>query len=327
MKLGHVALDGTKMKANASKHKAMSYERMKKREAELAAEVDRWLQAAEAADAEEDELYGDQRGDELPDGWPPKRSGWRRSARRRRSWRPKPRPQRRGEAPRRRKRSPSGGPQDERRTAAPTHGSRARRQGAAQLHRSREPNPEDQGRFIQGYNAQAAVDARGQMIVAHDLVASTSDQDQLVPLLDAIKANLGRQPKEASADAGTAAKPTSRLLRGRASVAMSRPAVRSTRARATANRPGRLTRRCARTQAGADGAAVTGCESRSSSRFRSDQGGERLPTVPAARPRQSEGRMGDDLHRPQPDQTRWSPHERCYRFSHHSSLGPIWTGS
>src|ERR1700740_336325 len=67
VKLGHVALDGTKIKANASKHKAMSYERLKKREAELAAEVDRWLKAAEAADAEEDKRYGDRRGDEMPD--------------------------------------------------------------------------------------------------------------------------------------------------------------------------------------------------------------------------------------------------------------------
>src|SRR5215475_2749110 len=67
VKLGHVALDGTKIKANASKHKAMSYERMKRREAELQAEVDRWLKAAEAADAQEDKLYGDKRGDEMPD--------------------------------------------------------------------------------------------------------------------------------------------------------------------------------------------------------------------------------------------------------------------
>jgi len=67
IKLGHVSLDGTKIKANASKHKAMSYERMKKREAELAAEVDRWLKAAEAADAQEDRLYGEKRGDEMPD--------------------------------------------------------------------------------------------------------------------------------------------------------------------------------------------------------------------------------------------------------------------
>jgi hypothetical protein len=65
VKLGHVALDGTRIKANASKHKAMSYDRMKKREAELEAEVDRWLKAAEAADAEEAKPYGDQRGDEI----------------------------------------------------------------------------------------------------------------------------------------------------------------------------------------------------------------------------------------------------------------------
>ena len=67
-KLGHVALDGTKIKANASKHKAMSYERMGKRAAELEAEVERWLGAAEAADAEEDRGFGrDRSGDELPD--------------------------------------------------------------------------------------------------------------------------------------------------------------------------------------------------------------------------------------------------------------------
>jgi len=67
VKLGHVALDGTKIKANASKHKAMSYDRMKKREAELEAEVDRWLKAAEAADAEEDKLHGrDKTSEEMP---------------------------------------------------------------------------------------------------------------------------------------------------------------------------------------------------------------------------------------------------------------------
>src|SRR5947207_3538254 len=67
VKLGHVALDGTKIKANASKHKAMSYERMERRAAELEAEVARWLAAAEASDAEEDKLYGaDKSGAEMP---------------------------------------------------------------------------------------------------------------------------------------------------------------------------------------------------------------------------------------------------------------------
>ena len=67
VKLGHVALDGTKIKANASKHKAMSYERMEKRAAELEAEVAKWLSSAEAADGEEDKLHGrDRTGEEMP---------------------------------------------------------------------------------------------------------------------------------------------------------------------------------------------------------------------------------------------------------------------
>ena len=57
VKLGHVALDGTKIKANASKHKAMSYERMAKRAAELEAEVAGWMDAAAAADGSEDAAF------------------------------------------------------------------------------------------------------------------------------------------------------------------------------------------------------------------------------------------------------------------------------
>jgi transposase len=68
VKLGHVALDGTKLKANASRHKAMSYKRMQESEARLAAEVASWLDQAEATDAAEDEHYGaDRRGDEMPE--------------------------------------------------------------------------------------------------------------------------------------------------------------------------------------------------------------------------------------------------------------------
>src|SRR6516164_4708118 len=68
VKLGHVALDGTKIKANASKHKAMSYERMAKRAAELDAEVASWMSAAAAADAAEDKAFGsDKSGEEMPD--------------------------------------------------------------------------------------------------------------------------------------------------------------------------------------------------------------------------------------------------------------------
>src|ERR1700693_1434069 len=67
MKLGRVVLDGSKVKANASKHKAMSYGRMKEEEKRLKTEVKRLLEQAEATDAEEDRRYGrHRRGDELP---------------------------------------------------------------------------------------------------------------------------------------------------------------------------------------------------------------------------------------------------------------------
>src|ERR1700686_5350668 len=68
MKLGRVALDGSKVKANASKHKAMSYGRMRETEKRLREEVRKLLSQAEVADAEEDTRYGrDRRGDELPE--------------------------------------------------------------------------------------------------------------------------------------------------------------------------------------------------------------------------------------------------------------------
>jgi transposase len=68
VKLGHVALDGTKMQANASKHKSVSYERLPKSESQLIQEAEALIQQALDTDAEEDELYGkDKRGDELPE--------------------------------------------------------------------------------------------------------------------------------------------------------------------------------------------------------------------------------------------------------------------
>ncbi len=165
VKLGHVALDGTKIKANASKHKAMSYERMKKREAELQAEVDRWLEAAEAADAEEDKLYGGQarrrdaglggRQAEAA-GQDPRGQGGTRSGSQGRG---------RGRAhaprPRQRKTAPGGRPQEERQDAGAADRTEPDRQGAAQLHRSREPHPEDQGRLHPGLQRTGRGRCRG----------------------------------------------------------------------------------------------------------------------------------------------------------------------
>lgn len=204
VKLGHVALDGTKIKANASKHKAMSYERMKKREAELAAEVDRWLKAAEAADAEEDKLYGSRRGDEMPD-WvadKEKRLAKIRAAKAELEAEAKAAAEeearRRAQAEERRI---AEGRKKNGKTPAPP---KQEPEGKAQRNFT-DPDSrilKTKDGYIQGYNAQAAVDAEAQIIVAHSLTPSTSDQDQFVPLLDTIEDNLDRKPREASADAG-----------------------------------------------------------------------------------------------------------------------------
>jgi len=217
VKLGHVALDGTKIRANASKHKAMSYERMKKREAELAAEVDRWLKAAEAADREEDQLYGDRRGDELPDWVADKQKRLEKIRQAKAELEAEARAAADEERRRRQK------AEEERQAAG------RKKSGKPAAPPKEEPSPKAQRNFtdpesrilktkdgfIQGYNAQAAVDGKAQIIVAHDLVAQMSDQDQLVPLLDGIKANLGRQPKEASADAGYCSEANLKALRKR----------------------------------------------------------------------------------------------------------------
>ena len=204
VKLGHVALDGTKIKANASKHKAMSYERMKKREAELQAEVDRWLAAAEAADAEEDKLHGPKRGDEMPD-WvsnKQKRLEKIRAAKAELEAEAKEaaEEEKRRRAAAEKKRKTEGGKKNGKTPAPPSDEPDGKAQRNFTDPESRILKTKDG--YIQGYNAQAAVDGAAQIIVAHTLTASMSDQAQLVPLVDGIEENLGRKPKEASADAG-----------------------------------------------------------------------------------------------------------------------------
>jgi len=203
-KLGHVALDGTKIKANASKHKAMSYAHMKKREVELQAEVDRWLKAAEAADADEDAIHGTKRGDEMP-AWVADKT---KRIEKIRAAKAELEAQAKAVA------------DEERRIQAEAEDKRlaegAKKNGKAPAPPSDEPDPKSQRNFtdaesrilktkdgyIQGYNAQAAVDGEAQIIVAHGLTPSMSDHGQLVGLIDGIEANLGAKPKEASADSG-----------------------------------------------------------------------------------------------------------------------------
>jgi transposase len=204
VKLGHVALDGTKIKANASKHKAMSYDRMKKREAELEAEVARWLKAAEAADAEEDKLYGDKRGDEMPDWVADKEKRLQKIREAKAALEAEAKAaaeaeiQARAEAEGRRQ------AEGRKKTGKPPAPPKAEPGGKAQRNFT---DPESRilktkDGYIQGYNAQAAVDGDHQIIVAQTLTNSSSDQAQLAPLLNATRTNLGRNPDEVSADAG-----------------------------------------------------------------------------------------------------------------------------
>jgi transposase len=204
VKLGHVALDGTKIKANASKHKAMSYERMKKREVELKAEVDRWLDAAEAADREEDMLHGNRLGDEMPDWVSDKQRRLAKIREAKAALEAEAKAAAEEEVRRREqaeKKRLAEGRKKNGKTPAPP---KAEPEGKAQRNFT---DPESRilktkDGYIQGYNAQAAVDAQAQIIVAHGLTQGMSDQDQLIPLVDGIEDNLGRKPKEASADAG-----------------------------------------------------------------------------------------------------------------------------
>jgi len=204
VKLGHVALDGTKIRANASKHKAMSYDRMTKREAELKAEVDRWLKAAAAADAEEDRLHGTKRGDEMPDWVADKRQRLEKIRAAKAELEAEAKAAAEEEMRRRQKaeeeRKAEGRKKNGKTPAPPKQEPDGKTQRNFTDPQSRILKTKDG--YIQGYNAQAAVDAKAQIIVAQGLTHSMSDQDQLVPLMDGIKDNLGRKPKEASADAG-----------------------------------------------------------------------------------------------------------------------------
>src|SRR6266851_1059677 len=205
VKLGHVALDGTKIKANASKHKAMSYERMENRAAELEAEVAKWLAAAEAADAEEDKLHGrDKTGDEMPEWVADKKLRAERirkaKAEREAEAKAAAEAKLKAEAEAAEKRAAEGRRKPGRQAAPPSTEPDAKAQKNFTDPASRIMKSKDG--FVQAYNAQAAVDAEAQIIVAHDVTQSAVDCAQLVPMTDAIETNLGRKPEQLSADAG-----------------------------------------------------------------------------------------------------------------------------
>jgi transposase len=205
VRLGHVALDGTKIKANASKHKAMSYERMEKRAAELEAEVARWLAAAEASDAAEDKLYGaDKSGEEMPD-WVADKKGRAERIRKAKAEleaeaKAAAEAKLKAAAEAQAERDASGRKKPARPAAAPSAAPEPKAQKNFTDPESRIMKSKDG--FVQAYNAQIAVDSHAQIIVAQDVTQSSADSGQLVPMIEATKSNLGSYPLQASADAG-----------------------------------------------------------------------------------------------------------------------------
>jgi len=205
VKLGHVAFDGSKIKANASKHKAMSYGRMEARAKELEAEVKKWFDAAEVADAEEDKLYGrDKRGDELPD-WvadKQKRAAKIRAAKAELEAEAKAaaEAETKARAEAEAKRQAEGRKKPGKPAAPPTPEPVPKAQKNFTDPESRIMKGKDG--FVQAYNGQIAVDAQAQIIVAQDVTQCAVDRGQLIPMVDAVAANLGRKPEQASADSG-----------------------------------------------------------------------------------------------------------------------------
>ena len=185
VKLGHVALDGTKVRANASRHKAMSYRRMKEKEEQLAAEVAELLRRAQEVDDEEDRRYGkDKRGDELPE-----ELAFR-----------------------------EGRLEKIREAMAALE---AEAQAAAEAEGKEHPGvPEDKAQrnftdaesrimpapggrdFLQAYNCQAVVDHAHQVIVAARATNQSSDKQQAAAMMRETIDNVGAVPREVSADAG-----------------------------------------------------------------------------------------------------------------------------
>ena len=186
VRLGHVSLDGTKIRANASKHKAMSYGRMLQKEPRLAAEIERWLQEGRRQDAEEDEEHGpDDDGWSLPDDL--KETSQRLEKIRQ--------GKARLEAMFGEKAIEKGKDPEEARVPE-----RAQTNFTDPESRIMS-TPEG---FQQSYNAQVAVDAESQVIVACEVSNAPPDVQRLRPMLQQIHENTGHYPDELTADAGYA---------------------------------------------------------------------------------------------------------------------------
>jgi len=202
VKLGHVALDGTKIKANASKHKSMSYGRMKTKEKELTQEIEQVLKEAEQIDEKEDARYGKGvRGDELPKELKFKQDRLKKIRAAKSALEEEAREEAKAagkndkddDPPPSGKTESSGTsvvlPKDKKQRNFTDPESRIMLDGATKS-------------FAQAFNGQAAVDCSSQVIVAADVTQQANDKQQLVPMVEQIEENLGEIPDRVLADNG-----------------------------------------------------------------------------------------------------------------------------
>jgi hypothetical protein len=196
IKLGRVSLDGTKMKANASKHKAMSYGRMNEKQQQLKEEVKQLLEQAAAADSEEDGQYGNKRGEELPEELQ------RRESRLAKIKEAKKVIEQRA----RDKAAAEGKSAEEAKLAKP---------GDQDQYNFTDPESrimKGGDGFVQGYNAQAAVEPTLLLIVGQSVTEESNDKKQLMPMVEVIEQQSGQRPQAILADNGYCSEENLELL-------------------------------------------------------------------------------------------------------------------
>ena len=212
VKLGTVAIDGTKIKANASRHKAMSYERMRQAEAELKAQIEAMLERAKTADAAE----ADEPEVDIPAEIERRQDRLKVIAEARERIE-----QRQREADIERGRSPDDECKPRDIDGKPT-GARYKREFGVPEPKAQDnfTDPDSRimkrtgGGFDASYNAQTAVDEQARIIVAAELGNNAADVGQLVPMLKAVKTNTGQGPDQALADAGYRSEDNFKALAG-----------------------------------------------------------------------------------------------------------------
>lgn len=207
VKLGRVALDGTKVRASASRHKAMSYAYMQRAEQELQAEIGKMLDEAEQSDTQEDALHGrERRGDEVPAELRRREDRLRRIQEAKAALETEAKAARAAELEEReREKNP---PEDPLAPTLPTHQVRHDAAGSPKPDAQRNfTDPESRimksGKdFVQAYNCQVVVDEAHQVIVAEAVTNQSPDAQHLPPLMEATEANCDARPVQALGDAG-----------------------------------------------------------------------------------------------------------------------------